>query len=61
MTDRHSRRRALHEAAHKGDVAVEPDDKPGSASPAPQKRIFHEAAHKLGYWGPSTPKPDFRS
>jgi KUP system potassium uptake protein len=46
-----SRRRSLHESAHK----TEPHDRedaphpPGNGGP---RRSFNEAAHKLGYWGP---------
>ncbi len=52
MAEPPSRKRTLHEAAHKGDVAVEADDEGRHARTVTQKRIYHEAAHKLGYWAP---------
>src|SRR5579875_3406139 len=54
MAERGSYRRTLHEAAHKADdldIALEPDGKARQPGPHKPKRIYHEAAHKLGYWG----------
>jgi KUP system potassium uptake protein len=45
-----SRKRTLHEAAHKA-VHEADGDGDGSRRQA-ARRTFHEAAHKLGYWGP---------
>jgi KUP system potassium uptake protein len=50
-------RRTLHEAAHKlepkavGTIAAAPLN----GKPPAHKRVFNEAAHKLGYWAPPTP------
>jgi KUP system potassium uptake protein len=55
MGERGSYRRTLHEAAHKADdldLALDPEDKAHHAGRHKTKRIYHEAAHKLGYWGP---------
>jgi KUP system potassium uptake protein len=55
MAERGSYRRTLHEAAHKADdldLALEPEDKLRHGAPRKSKRVYHEAAHKLGYWGP---------
>ena len=54
MAERTGERRTLHEAAHKtelegGGEAEEKQRQPGRPKP---KRIYHEAAHKLGYWAP---------
>jgi KUP system potassium uptake protein len=47
-----STRRTLHEAAHK----LEAKRGGAIAVPAPNgKRVFNEAAHKLGYWAPPAP------
>ena len=48
-----SRRRSLHEGAHKlgNDVREEPVR---STLHAGERRSFNEAAHKLGYWAPPT-------
>jgi KUP system potassium uptake protein len=56
VTERPTPRRTLHEAAHKGDVGVESDDEARLGRQGPQKRIYHEAAHKLGYWAPPAAK-----
>ena len=49
-----TRRRSLHEAAHKVDPGAreEPVHSPGNGG---TKRSFNEAAHKLGYWAPPAP------
>ena len=49
-----SRRRSLHEAAHKIDHDVRED---AVRAPAHgwERRRFNEAAHKLGYWAPPDP------
>jgi KUP system potassium uptake protein len=55
MAERGSYRRTLHEAAHKADdadLAVEPEDKLRHGGRPKTKKVYHEAAHKLGYWGP---------
>ena len=55
MAERGSYRRTLHEAAHKADdvdLALEPEDKLRHAGRPKAKKVYHEAAHKLGYWGP---------
>jgi len=44
-----SRRRSLHEAAHKTEAPAR--DEPGQSPVV--KRSFNEAAHKLGYFAPS--------
>jgi hypothetical protein len=46
-----SRRRVLHEAAHKSDHDARAQTVQAPA-PAGDRRTFNEAAHKLGYWGP---------
>jgi len=46
-----SRRRSLHEAAHKIDHETR-KDAGRSPAHAVERRSFNEAAHKLGYWGP---------
>ncbi len=54
MAERGRYRRTLHEAAHKADdldIALEPDEKPNPGARPKPKRVYHEAAHKLGYWG----------
>ncbi len=54
MAERGSYRRTLHEAAHKADdldIALEPDGKARRPAHHKPKRVYHEAAHKLGYWG----------
>jgi KUP system potassium uptake protein len=45
-----SRRRSLHEAAHKSDHDVIEDVR--APAHAGERRSFNEAAHKLGYWAP---------
>jgi KUP system potassium uptake protein len=45
-----SRRRSLHEAAHKVDHDVREDGR--APSQARERRRYDEAAHKLGYWAP---------
>ena len=55
MAARGTNRRTLHEAAHKADdhdAALEPDGKHQAGARHKPKRVYHEAAHKLGYWGP---------
>jgi KUP system potassium uptake protein len=46
-----SRRRSLHEAAHKSDHDVR-EDPVRSPPQAKDRRTFNEAGHKLGYWAP---------
>jgi len=46
-----SRRRSLHESAHKSDHDVR-KDAARSPAHAVERRSFNEAAHKLGYWAP---------
>jgi KUP system potassium uptake protein len=50
-------RRTLHEAAHKLDVQAGEDiaARVANGKPAVHKRVFNEAAHKLGYWAPPVP------
>jgi KUP system potassium uptake protein len=50
-------RRTLHEAAHKLAAKAGEDIAAGvlSGKTPVQKRVFNEAAHKLGYWAPPTP------
>src|SRR5689334_16217124 len=49
-------RRTLHEAAHKLEVRAGEDIATGALNGGrAQKRVFNEAAHKLGYWAPPTP------
>ena len=50
-------RRTLHEAAHKLEVKAGEDIAARTLTDRPpvQKRVFNEAAHKLGYWAPPTP------
>jgi len=50
-------KRTLHEAAHKLEVKAGEDiaAKALADGPPVQKRVFNEAAHKLGYWAPPTP------
>jgi KUP system potassium uptake protein len=50
-------RRTLHEAAHKVEVRAGEDIAARSLTDRPrvQRRVFNEAAHKLGYWAPPTP------
>ena len=55
-----SRRRSLHEAAHKLDNGVL-EEAVRSAPPARERRSYNEAAHKLGYWGPPAPALTKRS
>ncbi len=54
MTDRSTRRKTLHEAAHKVDLEGRADgDADVRASKRPfQKPSLNMAAHKLGYWSP---------
>ncbi len=53
MADRTTRRRTLHEAAHKVDLEVAGEDDEVRASKRPfQKPSLNMAAHKLGYWAP---------
>src|SRR5947209_2038574 len=60
MADRPTRRRTLHEAAHKVDLEL-PEDGDGevreSKRPA-QKSSFNMAAHKLGFWAPDDEHED---
>src|SRR5947209_2742104 len=60
MADRPTRRRTLHEAAHKVDLEL-PEDGDGevreSKRPA-QKSSFNMAAHKLGFWAPDEEHED---
>src|SRR5881275_2011502 len=61
MADRSTRRRTLHEAAHKVDLEVEvqDDDDDVRASKRPfQKSSLNMAAHKLGYWSPDEEHED---
>jgi hypothetical protein len=46
-----SRRRVLHEAAHKSDHDTREQTLHGPARTT-ERRSFNEAAHKLGYWAP---------
>ena len=49
-----SRRRSLHEGAHKTEASV-PDEPGQSEGTSGVKRSFNEAAHKLGYVAPRAP------
>jgi KUP system potassium uptake protein len=49
MADQPTRRRTLHEAAHKAEL----EEKLRQGGRPRQKRIYHESAHKLGYWAPA--------
>jgi KUP system potassium uptake protein len=54
MVDRPTRRRTLHEAAHKVDLEL-PEDGDGEVRESKRpghKSSFNMAAHKLGYWAP---------
>src|SRR6266436_1649986 len=55
MAESPTRKRTLHEAAHKADAeAVADGDESVRQSKRPfQKASFNMAAHKLGYWAPS--------
>src|SRR5437588_5030328 len=60
MADRPTRRRTLHEAAHKVDLES-PEDGDGQVreSKRPvQKSSFNMAAHKLGFWAPDDEHED---
>ena len=60
MADRPTRRRTLHEAAHKVDLEA-PEDGDGEVreSKRPvQKSSFNMAAHKLGFWAPDDDHED---
>ena len=46
-----SRRRSLHEAAHKIDHGTR-DEAGRSPARVGERRSFNEAGHKLGYWAP---------
>jgi len=56
MTDRSTRRKTLHEAAHKVDLEGrgdgDGDDDVRSSKRPFQKPSLNMAAHKLGYWSP---------
>src|SRR5579864_1481374 len=52
MTQRGAKHRTLHEAAHKADREVDADERQRAGGRPRQKRIYHESAHKLGYWAP---------
>jgi len=56
MADSTTRKRTLHEAAHKADVDAPAADSDVRESKRPfQKPSFNMAAHKLGYWAPTSP------
>src|SRR5579864_4952057 len=52
MAQRGAKHRTLHEAAHKADREVDADERQRAGGRPRQKRIYHESAHKLGYWAP---------
>jgi KUP system potassium uptake protein len=60
MADRTTRRRTLHEAAHKVDLeaAVEDEDDVRASKRPFQKPSLNMAAHKLGYWAPDEDHED---
>jgi KUP system potassium uptake protein len=60
MADRPTRRRTLHEAAHKVDLELgeDGDGEVRESKRPPHKSSFNMAAHKLGFWAPDDDHDD---